>query len=210
VFLNAGFGWEGMAQVSPIEARTRAFDRLASGSFRRDLHALLRRPPVAVSGSAQEVSLPGGSRAQLVTVRYENRGERPLQVLLALTSPSLRAEYGGIWPDADAEGPQPKSPYYLGFVDELTSDEKPYSRPARLVLFTNGVPKTERLMLPNAGWNTGVIGFSWESAIPAGNTLTVPVLLLSIDAPDPSTPQLPDLGEVMDAAPLLREVGEQR
>jgi len=205
VFLNAGFRWEGMAQVSPTEARTKAFDRLESGPFHRDLRRLRRRPPVTVSGSAQEAHLPGDRRAQLVTVRYENHGERPLQVLLALTSPSLRAEDGGIWPEAKVEGPQPKSPHYLGFVDELTSDEKPYSRQARLVLFPDGVPKTERLMLPNAGWNTGVIGFSWESAIPAHSALTVPVLLLSLDAPEVSKPQLPDLGEVLDVAHILRQ-----
>jgi hypothetical protein len=55
-------------------------------------------------------------------------------------------------------------------------------------------------MLPNAGWNTGTVGFSWESEIPAHGALTVPVLVLSIDASDPGNPQLPDLGEMLDKA----------
>ncbi len=89
----------------------------------------------------------------------------------------MRSIYGQVWPE-ESKG---KS-WYAGYHRAVGEYQKPPRREEAALLLLEGKPQT--LVAPNAGYAFGLVGVAQELTLKAGQSLTLPVLLIAIDRPE--------------------------
>ena len=98
-----------------------------------------------------------------------------------LSASELRQVWRQTWPD---EEDKDFRGYYAGYHRTRGEDRQPPSHEdAALLLFAGAMPKTTRLVAPNAGYNFGLAGLSAPMALKAGQTLSLPLVLVAVDRP---------------------------
>jgi hypothetical protein len=69
----------------------------------------------------------------------------------------------------------------------------PVQEDAAVLLFAGPMPKTAKLMAPNAGYNFGLAGLSVPLTILAAQRLCLPLLLVTLDKPPRMTLSLAEI-----------------
>ncbi len=120
-------------------------------------------------------------RCLLIDVKLANAGLQDVDVTTVLSAAELRAPYGQVWPDEDNKD---ERGYYAGYHRSVGEyRQPPVHEDAALLLFVGAMPKTAKLMAPNAGYNFGLAGIKTPLTVRAGQTLTLPLLLIAVDSP---------------------------
>jgi len=121
-------------------------------------------------------------RGLVVTVRLRSRSEKDLVGLAGLRPGVLRRIHGSIWPD-DRQGG--KRTWYTGLYRSAGPYRKPPVRQdAALFLWPEGqARRLTRLSLKGAGYNFGLVAAYRPIRLPAGKTLTLPLLFLAVEKP---------------------------
>jgi len=136
-------------------------------------------------------------RCLLVNLRLVNGGPADITVTAIISASELRQVWRQSWPE---EEEKTSRGYYAGYHRARGEEQKPPEHEdAALLLFPGEMPKTVRLLAPNAGYNFGLAGVSAPVALKAGGTLSLPLLLVAIDRPPGAGA---GLAQVLDA---LRE-----
>jgi len=173
------------AEIDPNAAGPQAFDfGPIGGKLPMTAVATVRRVEGAGAGRAP-------ARCTLVHLRLTNRSETGLTGLAILSPPAMRPVEGGTWPDKSLY--KPLTTWYVGYRDTAGPRDKPTRQAAALLLFDRAGQKLDRLVVAQAGYNFGLVGIHYPLSIPAGGSITVP--LLRIEATEPNA----DLPAAMEA-----------
>jgi hypothetical protein len=179
-----------------------------AGTKTYDFSALDRHLPVEVSLRAKAFDvLPGeGEKALrlsegagplvLLQVVLSNKGASDLRGIAVLGSSRIRSLSQGVWPGGKTASDSP----LIGFRD---GDEKGKGLPggtARLFLFGKEKPSVEKVILPQAGYDIGLIGLSRTLTIPAGGIVSQLVLVTTLGGDLARTLEIlrPDLLKAFD------------
>jgi hypothetical protein len=120
-------------------------------------------------------------RGVLVTVKLANAGSEDIAVTAILSASELRQVWRQTWPDEEDKN----SPgYYAGYHQARGEyHQPPAHEDAAVLLFAGAIPKTTRLVAANAGYNFGLAGVQVPLTVKGGQTLSLPLLLVSADRP---------------------------
>jgi hypothetical protein len=141
-------------------------------------------------------------RCLLVRVHLVNAGPKDLAVTAVLSASELRQVWRQTWPDEEDKNFRG---YYAGYHRARGEDRQPPSHEdAALLLVAGTMPKTTRLVAPNAGYNFGLAGVGVPLALKAGQTLSLSFVLVAADRPRTGST---GLAEVLAAlkADLMKE-----
>jgi hypothetical protein len=120
-------------------------------------------------------------RCVLLTVELSNAGPRDIAVTAVLSASALRQVWRQTWPDEENKDSQA---YYAGYHQARGEYRQPPAHEdAALLLFSGPMPKTTKLIAPNAGYNLGLAGVQVPLTVKGAQSLTVPLLLVSLDRP---------------------------
>jgi hypothetical protein len=117
------------------------------------------------------------SQAVLIDIQLANRGSRDLAITALLSDTVMRSIYGQVWPE-EAKG----KTWYAGYHRATGPAKQPPRREEAALLLGEG--KSRMLMAPNAGYNFGLVGMARDLTLKAGQSLALPLLLISIDRPN--------------------------
>jgi len=196
--LNLGVRVVGQGEAGAPRHWSKQFAQLPLGdgatplSF--DFGTLDRKSPLTVSSKAirhvvtmdkdgtKYALLAGGApgaigAAVLAETQLSNKGEMDLTVMAVLSDTIMRSIYRQVWPE-DSKGPS----WYVGYHRAIGPYQKPPLHEDAALLLVEGKPQT--LIAPGAGYNFGLVGIVQELTVKAGRSLSLPLLLISIDRPD--------------------------
>jgi hypothetical protein len=209
--LNLGVRPAGQGEAGPPRKNAKQFAELSlaegavpmnldfgtlDGKFPLAVSSQLTRNAVAMDKNGKTYSLanagPKNAIGQAALVRFQltNKGPADLAVTAVLSDTVMRSIYGQVWPD-DARG---KS-WYAGYHRALGPYKQPPRHEDAALLLVEGKART--LVAPNAGYNFGLVGVAQDLTVKAGQSLTLPLLLASLDRPD-SGPEI-NLAAALDA-----------
>ena len=210
--LNLGLRRADEPDAAPPRANSKHFLDLADNlknPANFDLASLNKQLPVTVSIEAREHVVTADkeyktfalapaetnenviSRCELINLTLANGGPSDVAVTAILSAAELRAPDGQVWPD---EGNKAWRGYYAGYHRSVGEyRQPPVHEDAALLLFDGAMPKTTKLVAPNAGYNFGLAGLSTPLTIRAGQKLLLPVLLLTLDKPPKMTLSLAEM-----------------
>jgi len=135
------------------------------------------------------------SRCVLINLTLANGGPSDVAVTAVLSAAELRAPNGQTWPDEANKGERGHYAGYHRSVGEYR--QPPVHEDAALLLFAGTIPKTTKLVAPNAGYNFGLAGLSAPLTIRAGQKLSLPVLLVTLNKPPKMTSSLAELLDLL-------------
>jgi len=121
------------------------------------------------------------ARCTLVDIRLTSRGRRDTTGLAALSPAAMRRIESGTWPDKSLN--RPITAWYVGYRDTAGPRKKPTHQMAALMLFDRPGAKLGRLTAREAGYNFGLVGIHRPVSVPAGASVSVPLLLIASDRP---------------------------
>ncbi len=194
--LALGIRPAGQGEAAPPRTNARQFLELAlqgpPASF--DFATLDRKLPVAAAstvtryavtldrdGKTYALAAPEArgaiGQAVLVEVRLANKGQADVAITAALSNTAISSIYGQTWPE-DAKG----QTWYAGYHRATGPAKQPPRHEEAALLVGEGKPRT--LVAPNAGYNFGLVGMAQDLTVKAGQSLTLPLLLISIDRPE--------------------------
>lgn len=199
--LNLGLRASGEPETAPPRRNSKHFLDLADKgheptTFR--FAQLDKKLPVTVSVSSTRHAItsggPGGARLAdggatenvvgrclLVRVQLANTGPKDLAVTAVLSASELRQVWRETWPDEEDKS---FGGYYAGYHRTFGEYQQPPTREdAALLLFAGAMPKTTKLVAPNAGYNFGLAGVSTPTVLKARQTLSLPFLIVAVDRP---------------------------
>jgi len=143
----------------------------------------------ALAGTDAKEDLVG--RCLLVTLKLANAGPRDIAVTAVLSASELRQIWRQTWPDEEDKNSRG---YYAGYHQVRGEYQQPPAHEdAALLVFAGAVPKTTRLVAPNAGYNFGLAGLQAPLIVKGGQTLSLPLLLVSVDRPPGRTVSLAEV-----------------
>jgi pimeloyl-ACP methyl ester carboxylesterase len=144
-------------------------------------HAITSKEPSGFHLAGADATENAAGQCLLVTVKLANAGPKDLAVTAVLSASELRQVWRQTWPD---EEDKDSGGYYAGYHRTRGEDRQvPAHEDGALLLFAAAMPKTTRLVAPNAGYNFGLAGLSAPLALKAGQTLSLPLLLVAVDRP---------------------------
>jgi hypothetical protein len=144
-------------------------------------HALTSKEPRGFHLAAADATENLVGACLLVSVRLSNAGLKDVAVTAVLSASALRQVWRQTWPD---EEDKDFRGYYAGHHRARGEDRQaPAHEDAALLLFAGPMPKTTRLVAPNAGYNLGLAGLSAPMVLKAGQTFSLPLLLVAVDRP---------------------------
>jgi len=123
-------------------------------------------------------------QAILAEVRLANEGPADLAVTCVLADTVMRSFRGSTWPEDSAK----VRPAYFGYHRAVAKAKQPATHEDAALILTNA--KSRKLIVPSAGYNFGLVGLEAPLAVKAGETVTVPLLLIAVDRPAEG----PDIG----------------
>lgn len=135
------------------------------------------------------------SRCVLINLTLANDGPSDVAVTAVLSAAELRAPNGQVWPD---EANKAWRGYYAGYHRSVGEyRQPPVHEDAALLLFAGTMPKTTKLVAPNAGYNFGLAGLNTPLTIRTGQTLSLSVLLVTLDKPPKMTSSLAEILDLL-------------
>ncbi len=161
-------------------------------SIRSEVHAITAEKDFKSFGLAP-TDTPENKvgRCLLLNVKLVNIGQKDIEVTAVLSAAELRASYGQVWPDEDNKA---QRGYYAGYHRAVGEYQKPpVHEDAALLLFAGTMPKTVKLMAPNAGYNFGLAGIKTPQTLKAAQTLFLPLLWVAVDIPRGTNVRLADI-----------------
>ena len=159
--------------------------------------------PAAGAGAGAGAQRPVGE-VVVLRVTVANAGPDDLDGIFLLGSTKMRAgvySEQGIWSGARKMAKR----WYSGFADVVGPRRKENHVNCALLLFPGGTRGLEKVILPGAGYNRGVIAGRFPLALGAGGKTTVPMLFVSLVGPKGKKAKPADLAAVLEEikAPLL-------
>jgi hypothetical protein len=119
-------------------------------------------------------------RAVLLNMQLLNEGDKALTGQLILADTVLRKVNGQVWPRPGSDS----GSYYAGYHRAVGKwKEPPVHEDAAVLLFPENAPKPEKLVAPGAGYNFGLAGLRFPLDIEPSQTVSLPLLVISIDQP---------------------------
>jgi hypothetical protein len=116
-------------------------------------------------------------QAVLIDIQLANRGPTDLAITAVLSDTVMRSIYGQVWPE-EAKG----KAWYAGYHRATGPAKLPPRREEAALLLCEG--KSRTLIAPNAGYNFGLVGMARDLTVNAGQSLALPLLLISVDRPN--------------------------
>jgi hypothetical protein len=195
--LNLGVRPDGETKPTSPRPHSKEFAEIPLGPTNFpafDLGALDMKLPVAVTGSVARFSVamdaagksytlgPEGAtgavgQAILVNLVLVNKGQADLAVSAVLSDTAMRNENGQSWPEGGKE-----ARWYYGYHRSLGRyTQPPNHEDGALILVPDAGPR--KLVAPNAGCNFGLVGLEQSLAVKTGQSLTLPVFLISLNRP---------------------------
>lgn len=163
-------------------------------------------PSVRVTKAGSDDSI-GSVRTLRLTIR--NRGNKDLEGLLALCPEAIQRIHGTLWPNA-RKHPETAGPlYYAGYHAQAGPRKKPPVHERAVLLATqDGAPNLKGHSIRNAGYNFGLVGATYDVSIPAGQTRTIPLLMVHVEGTEDAPP--PALVKVLGAlkADMVGQIGD--
>lgn len=164
------------------------------------------RNAVTVDKEGKRYALAAGGaqdaigEAVLVEIQLSNKGLTDLTITAVLSDTVMRSIYRQVWPE-ESQG----TSWYTGYHRAIGPYQQPPLHEDAALLLVEGKPQT--LVAPGAGYNFGLVGIAQDLTVKAGQSLSLPLLLISIDRPEggPDINLSKALEEVKE--PLLK--GEQ-
>jgi hypothetical protein len=200
--LNLGLRADDEPETAPPRGNSKHFLDLAEkldGAATFSFATLDKKLPVSVSTRAEQHAItanqafqrfalapadskpPVAGRCVLLTVELTNAGPRDIAVTAVLSASALRQVWRQTWPDEEGKD---SHAYYAGYRQVRGEYRKPpVHEDAALLLFSVPLPKTTKLIAPNAGYNLGLAGIQVPLAVKGSQSLTVPLLMVSLDRP---------------------------
>ncbi|HET6428171.1 MAG TPA: 5'-nucleotidase C-terminal domain-containing protein [Phycisphaerae bacterium] len=162
-----------------------------------------------VQGELKTRALPAGEgvSAVVVDIRLTNRCEKDIVAEAVLAPMAMQRVNPGYWPDPGRWPKDKPQPYFRGFQDAVgTRGQPPVHEDAALFAVAEGSPSLAKLVAPSVGFNAGLVGLQRSIPIKAGQTVSVPLVLISVNAtkdkPNPLTGVMETLkAEVLKGTP---------
>ena len=193
--LALGVRAAGEPDVAPPRKQAKQFLELALQGPRVsfDFASLDRKLPVTAAsavrgyavtldkdGKTYALAAPeaGGAigHAVLVETLLANKGRTDVGLTAVLSNTVVSDIFGQVWPE-DAKGRS----WYGGYHRAIGAYQRPPQREEAALLLIEGKPQT--LVAPGAGFNFGLVGVVQDLTLKAGQSVSVPLLLISIDRP---------------------------
>ena len=116
-------------------------------------------------------------QAVLVEMQLANKGQADVSITAVLSNQVIGKVFGPVWPqEAKART------WYVGY-HQATGPAKQPPRREEAALFLGERPM-RTLVVPGAGYNLGLVGMAQGLTIKAGQSLTVPLLVIAINRPE--------------------------
>jgi hypothetical protein len=224
--LNLGLRRAGEPEAAPPRGNSKHFLDLAgkpAGPATFGFVKLDKKLPVTVGTAVREYAVTADKgfkrfalaradakenvvgRCLLATVGFANAGPKDIAVTAVLSACELRPIWRQTWPDAEDKDSRG---CYAGYHQARGEyHQPPAQEDAALLLFAGAVPKTTRLVAANAGYNFGLAGLQVPLTVKGGQTLSLPLLLISVARPK-DRPEV-SLAEIVESVQpqLLRGEG---
>ena len=222
--LDLGFRFADGPKTARITPASRTFASLQAGAptatIRTDLARLEKNLPVAVAADLTCFGLGGtldrptlgaageGGIGQVVvvTVRLTNKGERPVTTVAKLYRSAFLRYPIGLWPKGKDQGAFLKGIFEVAGTRGLSwqyffhgHHNEPYQVLGFLMLNPGGLPGVTALQIPKVYGNP-FYGVRRDIVLEGGATVTLPLLLISVPAPDATAakPTVPDLAAIIE------------
>jgi pimeloyl-ACP methyl ester carboxylesterase len=114
--------------------------------------------------------------AVLVESLLANKGQTDVALTAVLSNTVISSVFGQTWPE-DSKG----KAWYAGYHRATGPAKQPPRHEEAALLLCEGKPRT--LIAHNAGYNFGLVGMAQDLTVKAGQSVSVPLLLISIDRP---------------------------
>jgi len=215
--LHLGLRAAAAPPLAPPRSDSKKFvDLLLTGRERRvefNLAALGTKLPVAATLDVKDLVVAGAegpsfrlvdapeakgvvARAALIDVRLTNKGAGDVVAVAVVVTTALMRVHPSVLEVPEAKG-EPRS--YVGILPDFA---KPTRVVVRLLAPGSGTP--EAMVLPNAGWNFGLIGLKEELTVKAGATVSLPLLFIAAHEPAESKAKLSLVLEALKSDILTR------
>jgi len=110
-------------------------------------------------------------------MQLANKGQADVSITAVLSNQVIGKVFGPVWPqEAKART------WYVGY-HQATGPAKQPPRREEAALFLGERPM-RTLVVPGAGYNLGLVGMAQGLTIKAGQSLTVPLLIITINRPE--------------------------
>ena len=117
--------------------------------------------------------------AVLVGIRLANKAKHDVAGVVALAPTTMQRIGGTVWPKDRG-----KRSYYVGYHHAVGPRRKPpVHEDAALWVFDGPVPKVGTLSARKVGYNFGLIAVRRAVSVKAGQTTSLPLLLVAVDKP---------------------------
>jgi hypothetical protein len=195
--LNLGVRAAGQPEAAPPRKNAKQFAELAlnGAPVNFDFSALDKKLPLTVTSTltrqAVTVNKEGKTyalvaagtqdsvgQAVLAELQLANKGQADVAVTAVLSDTVMLNIEGQTWPEDSAKG----KAWYAGYHRAIGQSKQPPRHEEAVLLL--GEAKPRKLVAPNAGFNFGLVGIAQELTVKAGQSLTLPLLLISINRPD--------------------------
>jgi hypothetical protein len=194
--LSLGIRPAGQPEAAPPRKEAKQFAELAldgpPANF--DFAALGRKLPLAVTPTVTRLAVTldkdgqtyglaagqaGGAvgQAVLVELRLTNKGQADVTLTAVLSNTVISSISGQVWPE-DGKG----NTWYAGYHRAAGQAKQPPRREEAALLLGGG--KSRTLVAPNAGFNFGLVAMAQELTVKAGQSVALPLLVISIDRPN--------------------------
>jgi hypothetical protein len=120
-------------------------------------------------------------QAILAEVRLANNGPADLAVTCVLADTVMRSFRGSTWPEDAAKAAAQSRPAYFGYHRAIAKAKQPATHEDAALVLSDALSR--KLIVPNAGYNFGLVGLEAPLVVQAGATVTVPLLLIAVDRP---------------------------
>jgi len=140
--------------------------------------------PVQAAIATRALPAREGVSGVVVDIRLTNRGDKDIAGVAVLAPTAMQRVNPGSWPgNKDVPKGQPH-PYYRGFRNAIGPRKKPpVHEDAALLASAGGSPSLTKLVAPNVGYNAGLVGLELPVRIKAGETVSLPLVLIGANAP---------------------------
>jgi hypothetical protein len=201
-----------------------------SDTFGYDMGRLAGKLPVTVSAVRQRLLvMPGGKKGEMhplglapidqgetgigqavrILLTLTNGGAKDLAGRICLSTRDLHMRNSGILPyPLPRQGPRPP---WRAIVDYEGNRRQPIAVHFAGMVVGEDHPFEDRIVLPHVGYNAGLVGMQHPITISGGQSVTVPIVLFSVNAPDPKNPKAIDAtrvaGEILTCIAHVRRLG---
>lgn len=194
--LSLGVRPAGQPEAAPPRASAKQFAELplSGPPVNFDFAALDKKLPLTVTAAVTHLAVTldkegktyglaaagaGGAvgQAVLAELRLINKGQADVALTAVLAGTVMSNSFGQVWPE-EAKG----KTWYAGYHRAIGQAKQPPRREEAALLLGEGKART--LVAPNAGYNFGLVGTAEELTVKAGQSVALPLLVISIDRPE--------------------------